>query len=108
MSKISKMSKSQNATIIVLLISAAILTTMLVAGFYASQQQANADASVRQGRYIMATGAYSKSIDLIYVLDVNNGTLVTLVPNNNKKSLDIVGRKLNLSRAMGMSRRGRR
>ncbi len=100
------MSNSQNTTIIVLLISAAILVTMLVGGFYASQQEATADASVRQGRYIMATGAYTKSIDLLYVLDVQNGTMVTYVPNNNKKTVDVVGRKLNLSKAM--NRRGKR
>lgn len=90
------MNDTQNTTIVLMLITASILGAMLVSAYLGEEQTARADASVRQGEYIMATGAYSRSIDLLYVIDVPNRVLITYYPDRNKRTLSVVGQRIAL------------
>lgn len=74
----------KNLTIALLCVSATLLATVLVL-LGAAGQPAYADTPVRGGDYIMITGAYSDSTDLLYVLDVATQRINTYVfnPQNN-------------------------
>ncbi len=62
------MKDNKNITIAMLCVSAAILVTVLVLTY--NSNQALADTSIRGGDYIMVTGNYSKTLDLLYVIDI--------------------------------------
>ncbi len=62
------MKDNKNITIAMLCVSAAILVTVLVLTY--DSNQALADTSIRGGDYIMVTGNYSKTLDLLYVIDI--------------------------------------
>ena len=85
------MNNTQNTTIVLLLITAGILTAMLLSAYVGTEPAAYADASVRQGKYIMATGGYDKNIDLIYVVNIETQKLVVYAPNRGKRTLDKMG-----------------
>ena len=62
------MKDTKNVTIAMLCVLAAILMTVLVLTY--DTNQALADTSIRGGDYIMVAGNYSKSLDLLYVIDI--------------------------------------
>jgi len=94
------MKNTQNTTIVLLVITAVILTAMLISVYMGTGRSAYASGniSVRQGKYIAATGGYDSNIDLQYVIDVENRTLITYAPNVNKRSIDVIGQKIVLNR----------
>jgi len=65
------MNKSQNLTIALLLLSAAILSVMLFSTFVGtSSSPAWADsASTAMGDYVVCTAHWSSSTDLLYIID---------------------------------------
>ena len=75
------MKDPKNMTIGMLCVSAVILMTVLV---LADRQPAMADAPVAGGDYIIVTGAYSKNIDLLYVIDRTQQTMNAYVLNITK------------------------
>ena len=85
------MNNTQNTTIVLLLITAAILTAMLVSAYMETDSSAYADASVRQGKYIMATGAYNKDVDMIYIINIDTQKLCVYAPNSGKRTIDKMG-----------------
>jgi len=91
------MQKTQNATIVMLLMTAAILTSLLVAGWLYTEP-AYAVASSRAGDYLMVNGSYDSDTDFIYVLDVANAKLNLYYPNINTKQLTL-GTSVNLATA---------
>ena len=62
------MKDTKSMTIAMLCVLAAILATVLVLTY--DSNQALADTSIRGGDYIMVTGNWSKSLDLVYVIDI--------------------------------------
>ena len=62
------MKDTKSITIAMLCVLAAILATALVLTY--DSNQALADTSIRGGDYIMVTGNFSKSLELLYVIDV--------------------------------------
>lgn len=64
------MNDPQNITISLLVISAVILTALLVGTYFNTQQPAYGDTPARAGRYIAVTGAVAASRDLLYLTDV--------------------------------------
>ena len=64
------MKTSENAAIVVLIVSALMLTGLLVM-LYGTSQKAYADASARSGKYTMVTGAFDNDNDLLYVVDID-------------------------------------
>jgi len=97
---------TQNTTIILLLVTASILTAMLVASYTGNEPAAYADASVRQGKYIMATGGYDQNIDLLYVVNIETQKLGVYAPNKARRTLDLQGKVVSLNTSFGRSATG--
>ena len=85
------MNNTQNTTIVLLLITAGILTAMLLSPYVGTEPAAYGDASVRQGKYIMVTGGYDENIDLIYVVNIETQKLMVYAPNKGKRTIDKMG-----------------
>ena len=62
------MKDPQNIAIVLLLVTAGLLTAAL-AGVLQTKP-AYGDKAIKQGDYIMLTGAWSASTDLLYVVDI--------------------------------------
>ena len=90
------MNNTQNTTIVLLLITAGILTAMLLSAYVGSEPAAYGDSSVRQGKYIMATGGYDENIDLVYVVNIETQKLCVYAPNLSKRSIDRMGLPVSL------------
>ena len=78
------MNDNQNITIALLLVAAGILTGLVIATYTPS---AYADASVRRGDYIVCAGEWSRSTDLVYVIDVAVRKLNVYHADRNAKAL---------------------
>jgi len=83
------MQKTQNLTIILLLMTAAILTSLLAGSWLYTTEPAYAGGTTRAGDYIMANGTFDGDTDFIYVLDVANAKLNLYYPNINTKMLTL-------------------
>jgi len=64
------MKDTQNIAIVLLVISAVILTVMLLGVLRQTSQPALAAASVKQGDYVMVTGQIAGRYDALYVVDI--------------------------------------
>jgi hypothetical protein len=82
------MKNTQNITILLLLASGTILASMLISTY--STPVAKGESSIQQGDYIFATGAYSNSKDLLYVLNHRTSRLNVYALNPKTDSIDIV------------------
>lgn len=82
------MQKTQNITIVLLLMTAAILTSLLAASWLYTEP-AYAGSSASAGDYLMANGAYDGDTDFIYVLDIANAKLNLYYPNLNTNQLTL-------------------
>jgi hypothetical protein len=82
------MQKTQNITIVMLLMTAAILSSLLIAGWLYTEP-AYASGVSRAGDYIMASGQYDADTDFIYVLDMANAKLNVYYPDINTNQLKI-------------------
>jgi hypothetical protein len=80
---------------VLLLITAGILTAMLLSGLV-TEPAAYGDSSVRQGKYIMATGGYDENIDLIYIVNIETQKLAVYAPNRGKRTIDRMGLPVSL------------
>jgi len=80
------MNDSQNITISLLVISAVILTALLIG----MQQPAYGDTPARAGRYIGVTGAVASSRDLMYLTDVVADQLNVYGIDINTKSIKLI------------------
>lgn len=88
---------NQNTVIVLLMISASILTAFLVGGFVATQETADADAPAHSpdmvvsrppNMYTMCTGAWDSTIDILYVLDINAQKLNAYVTNDKTEAIE--------------------
>lgn len=94
------MNNTQNTTIVLLLATAAILAAMLIPS-YDDGSVAYGDSSVRQGKYILATGGYDENIDLIYIVNIETQKLCVYAPNLAKRTIDKMGLPVLLQGAPG-------
>ena len=92
------MTNPQNTTIAVLLASAVILASILIAT--RSADQAYADASVKGGSYIAVTGQVSTGMDFLYVIDIPQQRL-NVYGYNTKTNMLELGQRLDLRRLFG-------
>ncbi len=90
------MKDGQNITIGLLLVTGCILAAMLISDF--TSTTAYADTPIKEGDYILGTGAASSATDLIYVIDIANRRLNVYSANINTNALDIID-TVNLDRA---------
>jgi len=82
------MQKTQNITIVMLLMTAAILSSLLIAGWLYTEP-AYASGVSRSGDYIMTSGQYDADTDFVYVLDMANAKLNVYYPDINTNQLKI-------------------
>lgn len=69
------MKNTQNITICLLVVSAAVLTAMLACIYVNTTREADAHVSIKGGQYIMTTGTWSGSYDLVYITDRVSGRM---------------------------------
>ena len=79
------MKSNENIAIVLLLITAGILTGLVVATLWPAR--AYADASVRRGDYIACAGEWTRATDLVYILDVAVRKLNVYFADRNAKAL---------------------
>lgn len=90
------MKDPQNITIGLLLATAAILAAMLITTYQTTDNAAYADTPVKQGDYILGTGAWTSSTDLVYIVDIAAGRLNVYAKGS--KSIDL-GDSVDLNQA---------
>jgi len=91
------MKNTENITIVLLLATAAILGAMLIATYRTETAQATG-TSVKQLDYIMATAQWSKSTDMIYVVDIASRQMNIYFLNINSNAIEAVS-SVDLSKA---------
>ena len=92
------MKDTQNITIGLLLITAVILGAMLISSYMTSNNVAYAGSSVKQADYIMGNGTISRSVDLVYVVDIAARQLNAYTSDINTNTINLVDR-VDLNRA---------
>lgn len=93
------MKNTQNITLMLLIVTTAVLTTLLVASWLHTEP-AYAGASAKDGDYIMAIGSYNEESDFLYVLDIANAKLNIYYADINTNSIR-PGGTVDLARAFG-------
>jgi len=91
--------KTQNITIVLLLVTASALTAMLL-GSYLYTEPAYGYSGMMGGDYIIASGAYNAETDFVYVIDIANSKLNVYFANINTNALAL-GDTVNLARFFG-------
>jgi len=84
------MTNAQNVTIALLLATAGILGALLVGTYVGTSEQALGDTPDRGGDYIMVTGEWSGTIDLLYVFDIAANKMIAYWVNQNNGAVEIV------------------
>ena len=81
------MKNTQNITISLLTLSAVILTAMLIGIYCNTSDQADASVTIKQGQYIMSTGTWSSSYELVYIINITTGKMTAYVYNKPTRRL---------------------
>jgi len=84
------MKDPQNITICLLLATGTILASLLVSSYMTTDNAAYATVSIKQGDYILATGARSGTKELVYVLDIAARRLNVYDTNTTNWTLELV------------------
>jgi len=92
------MKDTQNITIVLLLVTAAILTAALIANYFA--QEARADVAVHRNNFILVAGEIGQDRDLVYVIDVRSKKLVAYDIDRDKRAVTVFER-IDLGKAFG-------
>jgi hypothetical protein len=83
------MRNNQNTAIVLLLISASILTAVLIGVWAGSSEPAFAGTTTRDGDFAVATGAFSDQIDVLYMVDISAQQLNAYVVNVNTRAIEL-------------------
>jgi len=97
------MKNSQNITIVLLVVSAGILTAMLIGMHVTNTPTAQADTTVKQGRYIVSVGTWSSSTDFVYIVDIAAQQMNAYVADRQGRKITPLD-KVDLSKAFGRAR----
>jgi len=84
------MKNTQNITIVLLLVSAVLLTALLIGIHRNTARRADAQVTVRAGRYIVAVGTWSSSMDLVYVVDIATRKLNVYAASRAQRRLELL------------------
>ena len=84
------MNDSKNITIVMLLLSAVVLSVLLLASIQTAAPVQAGNTSARFGDYVMAPGARAKSFDNLYVIDVLQKRLNVYSADPNRKRVEIL------------------
>jgi hypothetical protein len=94
------MKNTQNITLMLLIVTTAVLTTLLVASWLHTEPAYAAAGSAKDGDYIMAIGSYNEQSDFLYVLDIASAKLQIYYADINTNSIR-AGGTVDLARAFG-------
>ena len=83
------MNNPQNVTIVVLMISAAVLGGILVGSFTGTTQPAYGGTLSAGGDYVAVTGSYNQYLSILYVVDVVANKLNVYVPNQKTSTVEL-------------------
>lgn len=64
------MKRTENMSIVVLAITAAILAGLLIGSFVSGSSAIAGESAVKDGDYIMSIGQYNNETDFLYVIDI--------------------------------------
>ena len=84
--------------------TAAVLTTLLVASWLYTEPAYAGMASSKGGDYIMSAGAFNQESDFIYILDIANSKLNIYYANINTNAIAL-GDSVDLAKAFGTTPR---
>jgi len=84
------MTNAQNVTIALLLATAGILGALLVGTYVGTSERALADTPDRGGDYIIVTGEWSGTLDIVYVIDIGTDRMVAYWINQNSGAVEII------------------
>ena len=82
------MKNEQNLTIALLLATAMILTALLITS-YQNPNTAYANTTMKDGDFILGTGALTSTTDLIYIVDIGAKRLNVYFTDNNTGTMDL-------------------
>ena len=83
------MNNTQSVTIVLLLVTAAMLTGLLVATWVHTDTAYAGNGAIRAGDYVMVPGEYNQETEMIYIIDISNNKLNVYYPNINTNSLTL-------------------
>ena len=83
------MKDTQNIALVLLAISAAILTTLLVAGYLYTEPAYGATTAVKDGDYMIAVGSYNQDTEFLYILDIAKNRLNLYYVNINTNAVTL-------------------
>lgn len=92
------MKNPQNVMIVLLLVTAAILTAMLVS---VQTERAYAEPCVKGGGFVVASGRISTDMDLLYVIDVGARKLNYYGYSLTTKQVELGRQPIDLARLFG-------
>jgi len=95
------MKNTQNILIVMLLVTAAFLSALLVGQFVYTEKTAVAATHDREGDYIIVSGTFDQDKDVVYVLDIANAKVNLYYPDVNTNSL-VLGTTLDLSKEISL------
>ena len=99
------MKNTQDITIMLLVVTASVLTTLLLASYVYTQPAYGATAATRGcGDYMIATGSFNQETDFIYLLDIATAKLNVYYPNVNNNTLEL-GDTVDLDKSFGPAAR---
>ena len=96
------MKDTGNTTIALLIVTAVILTAMLIGTHFQTSQTVLAEGPARSGSYIMASGRWSAEADLTWIIDLaaKPRRLNIYYANPNTNEIELVD-SVNLEQAFG-------
>ena len=84
------MKDTGNITIVLLTVTAVILTTMLIAVYFQTSQTSLAEGPARSGNYIMTTGRWNVDVDLTWVINLAAQQLNIYYANPNTNEIELI------------------
>ncbi len=94
------MNDTGNVTIGLLIVTAVILTLMLVGTYFQTSQPVLAEGPARSGNYIMASGRWNVSVDIIWVINIAARQLNIYYANFKTDALELID-SVDLDQAFG-------
>ncbi len=84
------MNDSGNITIGLLVVTAVILTSMLVGTFFQTAQPVLAEGPARSGNYIVASGRWNVNVDITWIINVAARQLNIYYANHKTDSIELI------------------
>ena len=94
------MNDTGNITIGLLVVTAVILTSMLVGTYFQTSQPVLAEGPARSGNYIIATGRWDVNVDLTWVINIAARQLNIYYANHKTDSIELID-SVDLEQAFG-------